>query len=208
MIALCATPHAARAGARASARGSASRAGTRATAPGGRTAIGVIVLAAAIGATAAAAAPPDANPPPRADLRTIELICGGGFSGASGGRRIDGEGRLWQVRQPLGAPRVEQPLGDDIEASKRWHALLDAAHFEQLIHHTPGNLSCTLARGGRGGMHRITWSGSAAPATLPAEVIRVVGELRAWAAPPDGDTAIEAPPHSSAAAPPSNRPAR
>ncbi|PZQ12572.1 MAG: hypothetical protein DI564_13120 [Rhodanobacter denitrificans] len=167
-----------------------------------------IGLAAAVGAASTATTQPDASATGRAEMRSIELICGGGFSGASGGRRIDSAGRLWQVRQPLGAPRVEQPLGDDIEASRRWHALLDAAHFERLSHHQPGNLSCTLSRGGPEGTHRITWSGSAAPATLPAEVIRVVDALRAWAPPPDGDTALDAVPRSSEAAPTSNRPER
>lgn len=143
-----------------------------------------------------------------ADARSIELICGGGFTGAAGGRRIDGAGRLWQVRQPLGAARIEQPIGVDTEALRRWHAQLDAAHFERLSHHRPGNLSCTLSRNGPEGTHRITWSGSAAPTTLPAQVIRVVGELRAWTPPSSGDSAADAATPTGDAALPSNRPER
>lgn len=160
-------------------------------------------IAIAVAATVCAAPPAAVQAPASAargmEARSIELICGGGFTGASGGRRIDAEGRLWQVRQPLGAARVEQALGEDIQASRRWHASLDAAHFEQLSYRKPGNLSCTLSRSGPHGTHRITWSGSTVPATLPAELIRVVGELRAWA-PPDGDTAIDAAPHANRAA--------
>lgn len=162
-----------------------------------------MALFAAVGA-----APAGAQAQPSAaggvEARSIELICGGGFTGASGGRRIDADGRLRQVRQPLGAPRSEQPLGEDAEALQRWHALLDAAHFERLSYRKTGNLSCTLSRGGNGTTHRITWSGSAVPATLPAQVIRVVGELRAWR-PPEHDTAVDAAQRPSEAAAPSNR---
>lgn len=168
-------------------------------------------IAIAVAATVCAAPPAAAQAPASAargmEARGIALICGGGFTGASGGRRIDAEGRLWQVRQPLGAARVEQALGEDIQASRRWHASLDAAHFERLSYRKPGNLSCTLSRSGPHGTHRITWSGSTVPATLPAELIRVVGGLRAWA-PPDGDTAIDAAPRPGEAAPASKRPER
>ncbi|HUD41277.1 MAG TPA: hypothetical protein VMR06_04690 [Dokdonella sp.] len=168
-----------------------------------------LVLAATVCAASPAGAQSQANAPPDGVARSIELICGGGFSGASGGRRIDGAGRLWQVRQPLGAPRVEQPLGDDAGALRRWHAWLDAADFERLSHRKPGNISCTLSRTGSGGTHRITWSGSAPPATLPAPVIAMVGELRAWAPPAaDGETAVNGAAPPSEAAPPSMRSGR
>jgi|GEM_PF-3011668 len=165
-------------------------------------AIAIVLVAIVCAPPAAAQAKTSAGN--RVEARGIELICGGGFSGASGGRRIDAEGRLWQLRQPLGAPRVAQPLGIDAEAARRWHALLDAAHFERLSHRKPGNLSCTLSRSGPDGTHRITWSGSAAPATLPAEVIRVVGELRAWT-PPDEDAVVDDAPRPGEAAPSSKR---
>lgn len=163
-----------------------------------------MALAATVGAAPPAGVQAQASAASGVEARSIELICGGGFTGASGGRRIDADGRVRQVRQPLGAPRSEQPLGDDPEALQRWHALLDAAHFERLNYRKTGNLSCTLSRGGSGATHRITWSGSAVPATLPAQVIRVVGELRAWT-PPEHDTAVDAAQRPSEAAVPSNR---
>lgn len=109
----------------------------------------------------------------------IELICGGGFTGAAGGRRADAQGRLWQVSQPLGAARAERALGTDAEAVRRWHRELDEAGFDQLSYRQPGNLSCTLSRG----PHRITWSGTQPPDLLPAAVSRVAAELHAWAPP-------------------------
>jgi hypothetical protein len=156
-------------------------------------AIAMVLFAAVGAAPAVAQAQPSAAG--GVEARSIELICGGGFTGASGGRRIDADGRLRQLRQPL---------GEDAEALQRWHALLDAAHFERLSYRKTGNLSCTLSRGGNGATHRITWSGSAVPATLPAQVIRVVGELRAWT-PPEHDTAVDAAQRPSEAAVPSNR---